>query len=76
MHFKQLVICKAGPCHAVDSKSDYRFRGWSSIPAQSHTLVEIDHEIFSTVVLLILLIQEGLLSVVSESMCKKYWFTT
>ena len=35
------------------------------------TFVEIDHEIISTVVLL--LIQEGLLSVAIESMCKKYW---
>ena len=35
----------------------------SSIPARSHTFVEIDHEI--------LIIQEGLLSVTSESMCTK-----
>ena len=32
----------------------------SSIPAGSHTFVEIDHEIISTVILLLLLIQEGL----------------
>ena len=31
----------------------------SLIPAQSHTFVEIDHEIFSTVILLLLLIQKG-----------------
>ena len=37
---------------------------------QPHTLVEIDHEIFSTVILL--LIQEGLLSNTSKSMCSKY----
>ena len=30
----------------------------SLIPAQSHTFVEIDHEILSTVILLPLLIQE------------------
>ena len=43
------------------------------IPAQSHTFVEIDHEIiFTVILLLILLIQEGLLSVTS----KKYWLTT
>ena len=35
------------------------------------TFVEIDHEIISTVILL--LIQEGLLSVTIESMCTKYW---
>ena len=47
----------------------------SSIPAQSHTFVEIDHEIISTVILLLPLIQEGLLSVTSKSMCTKYWLT-
>ena len=40
--------------------------GESLIPARSHTFVEIDHEIISTVILLLLLIQEGLLSVTSE----------
>ena len=48
----------------------------SSIPARSHTFVEIDHEIISTVSLLLpLIIQEGLLSVTSERMCTKYWLT-
>ena len=32
----------------------------SSIPAQSHTLMEIDHEIISMVIILPQLIQEGL----------------
>ena len=40
-----------------------------------HTSVEIDHEIFSTVILLLPLIQEGLVSVTSESMCTKHWLT-
>ena len=44
----------------------------SLIPAWSHTFVEIDHEIISTVILLFLLIQEGLLSVTKESICMKY----
>ena len=39
-------------------------------------LVEIDHEIISTVILLLPLIQEGSLSVTSENMCMKYWLTT
>ena len=34
----------------------------SLIPARPHTLVEIDHEIFSTVILLLTLILEVLLS--------------
>ena len=41
----------------------------SSVPAQSHIFVEIDHKIISTA------IQVGLLSVTSESICTKYWLT-
>ena len=37
----------------------------------SHTFVEIDREIISMVTLLLLLIQEGLLSVTSKRMCTK-----
>ena len=44
----------------------------SSIPARSHTFVEIDHKIISMVIHLLLLIQEGLLSFSSENMCTKY----
>ena len=43
-------------------------------PAWPHTFMDIDHEIFSTVILLPL-IQEELLSVTSESMCTEYWLT-
>ena len=43
-------------------------------PGWSHSSVEIGHEIISTIILL-LLIQEGLLSVTRESMCTKYWLT-
>ena len=41
----------------------------SLILARSHCLTKIDHEKFSMVILLLPLIQEGLLSVASESMC-------
>ena len=47
----------------------------SLIPERSHTFVEIDDEIISTVILLLWPIQEGLLSVTRESMCMKYWLT-
>ena len=47
----------------------------SLIAAGSHTFVKIDHEIISTVIILFPLIQEGLLSVTSESMRTKYWLT-
>ena len=43
----------------------------SSIPVRPHTFMEIDHEIFSTVILLLPLNQEGLVLVTSESMCTK-----
>ena len=35
-----------------------------------YTFMEIDHEIFSMVILLLPLIKEGLLSVTSKSMCR------
>ena len=41
--------------------------------ARSHTFVEIDHKISTD--FLFPLIQEGLLSATSESMCMKYWLT-
>ena len=42
-----------GPRSAVGNVSDYRcVSDCSSIPAQSHTFVEFDHEIISTVILL------------------------
>ena len=42
-----------------------------SIPrrGRQHSFVEIDHEIFSTVILSLPLIQEGQLSVSGERMC-------
>ena len=49
--------------------------GESSILARSHTFMEIDHRIISTVILLLPLIQVGLLSVTRESVCTKYWLT-
>ena len=47
----------------------------SWIQAPSHTFAEIDDEIISTVIFLLPLIPEGLLSVISESMCRNYWLT-
>ena len=46
-----------------------------SILSCYHSFVEVDNEIFSMVSLLLPLIQEGLVSVTSESMCTKYWLT-
>ena len=70
---------RAGNVSGYRCVSDCRSRGreFEPGPARSHTFVEIDHEIISTVILLPFrwIIQEGLLSVTSESMCTNYWLT-
>ena len=43
--------------------------GFNPRRGRQHSFVEIDHEIFSTVILSLPLIQEGQLSVSDESMC-------
>ena len=55
----------------LDAPSDWRPGGRGLNPSQGrqHSLVEIDHEIFSTVILSLPLIQEGQLSVSGERMC-------
>ena len=62
----QLVMCLATyACLAADPGVP------SSTLARSHIFVETDREIVSTV---ILLIQKGLLSIISESMCTNHLF--
>ena len=55
----------------LDAPSDWRpgGRGFNPRRGRQHSFVEIDHEIFSTVILSLPLIQEGLLSVSGERMC-------
>ena len=55
----------------LDAPSDWRPRGRGFNPrrGQQHSFVEIDHEIFSMVILSLPLIQEGQLSVSGERMC-------
>ena len=55
----------------LDAPSNWRHRGRVFNPrrGQQHSFVEIDHEIFSVVILSLLLIQEGQLSVSGERMC-------
>ena len=43
--------------------------GFNPRRGRQHSFVEIDHEIFSTVILFLPLIQEGQLSVSGERMC-------
>ena len=63
------------PHSAVSSEFDCRSRDCEFDPG-SHTFVKIDHEIFSKVIFLLRMIQEGLLSVTSEGMCMNYQLTT
>ena len=55
----------------LDAPSDWRpgGRGFNPRRGLQHSFVEIDHEIFSTVILSLPLIQEGQLSVSGERMC-------
>ena len=55
----------------LDAPSDWRpgGRGFNPCQGRQHSFVEIDHEIFSTVILPLPLIQEGQLSVSGERMC-------
>ena len=48
---------------------DARPAGDQEEPGRQHSFVEIDHEIFSTVILSLQLIQEGQLSVSGERVC-------
>ena len=60
----------AGLGGAVGCMSDWRPGGHGFDPrrGRQHSFVEIDHEIFSTVILSLPLIQEGQLSVCGERM--------
>ena len=55
----------------TNTPSDWRpgGRGFNPRRGRQHSFVEIDHEIFSTVILSLPLIQEGQLSVSGERMC-------
>ena len=50
----QSVHLGSSPAAYADGNISYcRSRGWELIPAWSHTFVEIDHELFSTAILLL-----------------------
>ena len=56
----------------LDAPSDWRpggHRGFNLRRGRQHSSVETDHEIFSTVILSLPLIQEGQLSVSGERIC-------
>ena len=66
-----LYFMIAGLSGSVGCASDWRpgGRGFDPRRGRQHSFVEIDHEIFSTVILSLPLIQEGQLSVSGERMC-------
>ena len=70
---RDLAIDKAEPASVaqLDAPSEWRpgGRGFNPRRGRQHSFVEIDHEIFSTVILSLPLIQEGQLSVSGERMC-------
>ena len=68
--FRQLSS-KPASVAQLDVPSDWRPGGRRFNPrrGRQHSFVEIDLEIFSTVILSLLLIQEGQLSVSGERMC-------
>ena len=62
---------RAGLGGSVGCASDWRpgGRGFNPSRGRQHSFVETDHEIFSTVILSLPLIQEGQLSVSGERIC-------
>ena len=61
----------AGLGGSVGCTSDWRpgGRGFDSLQGRQHSFIEIDHEIFSMVILSLPLIKEGQLSVSGKRMC-------
>ena len=59
------------PVAQLDAPSDWRpgGRGFNPRRGRQQSFVKIDHEIFSTIILSLPLIQEGQLSVSGENMC-------
>ena len=69
--FQYNIYTLAGLGGSVGCASDWRpgGRGFDPRRGRQHSFVEIDHEIFSTIILSLPLIQEGQLSVSGERMC-------
>ena len=69
----RLCICPQLPASVAQlvALSNWRpgGRGFNPRRGRQHSFVEIDHEIFSTVILSLLLIQEGQFSVSGERTC-------
>ena len=68
---KHRTVMSSASVAQLDASSDCRpgGRGFNPRRGRQHSFVEIDHEIFSTDILSLPLIQEGQLSVSGERMC-------
>ena len=66
-----LILLVPASVAQLDVPSDWRpgGRGFNPRRGRQHSFVEIDHEIFSTVILSFPLVQEWQLSVTGERMC-------
>ena len=66
-----IIFCWPATVAQLDVPSTWRpgGRGFNPRRVRQHSFVEIDHEIFSTVILSLSLIQERQLSVSGERMC-------
>ena len=67
----QFVLLTSASVAQLDAPSDWRpgGRGFNPRRGRQHSFVEIDHEMFSAVILSLPLIQDGQLSVSGERMC-------
>ena len=63
------VVAGLGGSVGCAVQLETRRSGFNPRRGRQHSFVEIDHEIFSTVILSLPLIQEGQLSVSGERMC-------
>ena len=73
MQLSYVLICEPASVAQLDAPSDSDWRpggrGFNPRRGRQHSFLMIDHEIFSTVILSLPLIQEGQLSVSGERMC-------
>ena len=66
----QFIICTSVCKHLVARQTgNLEVSGWIPARILQHSFLDIYHEIFSTIIISLLLIQEGQLSVSSERMC-------
>ena len=71
---RKCIMIMAGPGSSVGCVSDW-LSGGHGFDSLARSVVKIDHEIFSMVILSLPLIQERQLQVTGKIMCTEYWLT-